>query len=597
MIEIKKGPGQKVLELGCGANRHPSADVAVDSRKTDGVDFAVDMERPFTEAEGQAIGSGEFDCVLCTYALEHVSWRKIPQVLSETLRVLKPGGRAVFITPNTEKQIEWAARNPDGWDGKNFFESVSCILYGDCDYPENSHKAYLTPGILSELFKNAGFGDVVVCPAGARHTDLVVEAAKPEGAVHEALSPATAPAPAPPPAQLPPQEAFDKHYFNGGGKVGGYAREGYWDYPQHQATAAAVLDRKPLSVLELGCARGYVIKRVQDAGVRAVGLEVSRHCYLTRACDGVVLFDLCSDARWPFADGEFDLCLSVAFLEHVPESKLPRLLSEMDRVCRRALHGVDTGKSDDGFDRTHVTLRPPEWWRDAFSKYAPHVAAEIVDKEELDRKMIDARYVEGDGRTKVNLGSCSVMFHSGWENVDVLDMAAYAQAYHYKFRRHDVRGGLPYGTGVVDMIFASHVVEHLTYSEGLSLLKEFRRVLRKDGLARVAVPDAGLLHELYVGAHAHRHALSLADFAEINDGVERAKTDAQRLWAILHEGHASCYDYKTLASLAAEAGLDARPSVFRLPESTHPLAAQMRSETTDMFPDVSLYVNLTPAGA
>jgi SAM-dependent methyltransferase len=39
----------------------------------------------------------------------------------------------------------------------------------------------------------------------------------------------------------------------------------------------------------------------------------------------------------------------------------------------------------------------------------------------------------------------------------------------------------------------SHFLEHLTYSEGLAFLKEVRRVLRHDGIVRIAVPDAALL--------------------------------------------------------------------------------------------------------
>lgn len=589
MIQFNKAPGQKILELGCGDKRHPQADVACDIRPAPHVDFPVDMERPFTGE--QAISSSEFDAVLCVYALEHVTWRNVPQLLSEVFRVLKPGGKALFVTANTRKQLEWAAANPEGWDGKDFFSSVSCVLFGDCDYPDNVHKSYFDPEILTSLFRAAGFSDVLTMPYGARSTDVLVEATKPlelldrvkEGAVVvEELRKEVEPSK--PQHNYTREECFDKHYFNGGRKVGGYAREGYWDYPVHHVTAKHVLDRKPESVLEIGCARGYVLKRVLDTGVRGRGLEISKHCYLTRATDHVLRFDICA-RQWPFADGHFDLCYSAATLEHIPEEFIPHVLSEMKRVSKRGLHGIDFGEKDDGFDRTHTTLKPVTWWVKQFATHADGYHCEIVDKESLEKGEIPKEVLEGDGKLKVNVGSCSTMFHYGWENLDVLDMSHYARAYNYRFRRHDVRDGMPYGTGVVDLIHASHVLEHLTYAQGLALLREFRRVLRKDGCVRIAVPDALHLTRMY--ADDGYTTIKLADFDEINDGCEKAQTPAGKFWALLHEGHAACYDAETLRKLSEEAGL-----VFRVrPFGEGNL--QMIRETLDMFPDLSLYAELT----
>src|SRR5258706_6437358 len=45
---------------------------------------------------------------------------------------------------------------------------------------------------------------------------------------------------------------FDRDYFNGGAKVGGYAHEGYWDYPVHWTPFRKVMELKPESVLEIG---------------------------------------------------------------------------------------------------------------------------------------------------------------------------------------------------------------------------------------------------------------------------------------------------------------------------------------------------------
>ena len=53
--------------------------------------------------------------------------------------------------------------------------------------------------------------------------------------------------------------------------------------------------------------------------------------------------------------------------------------------------------------------------------------------------------------------------------------------------------------GTVETIYASHVLEHLGYVDELfGALKEFRRVLRKDALLQVSVPDFEALCRLFL---------------------------------------------------------------------------------------------------
>jgi predicted SAM-dependent methyltransferase len=420
-------------------------------------------------------------------------------------------------------------------------------------------------------------------------------------------------------SQLPREEMFDKHYFNGGGKVGGYAREGYWDYPVHEVTARHVLARKPQSVLELGCARGYIGKRIQDAGVRWNGLEVSKHCYMTRVADGIHLFDLCkttdisksSKGTWPFASHvvsaadprinqlhPFDLCFSIATLEHVPERFLPAVLSEISRCCKRSLHGIDFGVNDDGFDKTHTTLKPKQWWQEQFRKYAPSHRAEIVDKEELERGPFPPDVLNGDGKVKLNVGSFTTMYHHGWTNIDVHDLGGFAAQHGYNYLRRDVREGLPYKTGEVSLVMLCHFLEHLTYEEGKTFLRECRRVLKPEGCMRIIVPDTAYLIDLYAadgtsGAWAS-DCKSLSDFDEINDGCANCPTEAAKLWMLLHEGHSACYDVETLSTLLMECGFVAQPSSFRNARSDSSAEMQVRRETLDLLPCLSLYMNAIP---
>ena len=632
MITIQKNPGQRILELGGGDNPHPQSDCRVDVRQGPRTHFAADFNEPLP------IQSDEWDGVLAIFVLEHISWRKVPQFLSEMCRVTKPGGKVIVVTSNTEEQLKWIQAHRDGWDGKSAFESMSCVLYGDQDYAENSHRSYFSPAILFELFEQAGFRDILIEPYGERATDLAItaskarlgtpaeveqriihgdpDAPKPGGVIHaqggdvqtetpEAKEMARRMAES---AEFR-QEVFDKAYFNGGAKYGGYSREGLWDFPVHNITARHVLERKPESVLELGAARGYVLKRIQDAGVVAAGMEISKHCWMTRVCEAIELDDICK-TPWVVPDHhtqvrkdiEYDLCFSIAVLEHLPEQHLPAIIKEMARTCKRGLHGVDFGERDDAWDKTHVTLRNKSFWDRMFAEHAPGWPVEIVDKESLEVGPPEWQrdWLEGDGRLKLNVGSFTTQFHHGWENLDIHDLKGFAQHYGYRFRQCDIRNGLPYGTGVVDAIYSSHTLEHLTAKEGLSFLKECRRVIRPDGAMRIIVPDARLLNLLYSAEDQDVQGVGdvrLSDFDEINEGCAASPTAAGKLWSLLHENHFSCYDAETLCHALKEAGWIPYVSPFRgtgMPSPVRPMAEQILRESLDVLPCLSLFVTAVP---
>ncbi len=592
-VQISLGPNQRMLELGGGANRHPASLVNLDVRQCPGVDIVCDFNKdplPYPD--------DEWDAVLCIFALEHVSWRRVRDVLKETYRVIKPGGRAIFVVPNVGAQMVWATRNPTGWDGYAFFESISGLLFGDLDYPENSHKSFYSPEVAKELFESTGFVGIEIQPYGERDTDMGVIAAKPMPVVQvpdtsflKAFSPLAVRG-APVALDMPATEKFDKNYFNGGQKVGGYTREGYRDFPAHELTVRYVIGKKPGSVLELGAARGYILKRLQDAFVFAEGVEVSRHCHLTRVCDGIVQQDIC-ETPWPVA--QHDLCFSIATLEHIPEDKLPAVLVEMKRTCKRGLHGIDFGNNDDGTDKTHCTLRSRDWWVETFKK-AGLESHEIVDKEMLERPPLNpdgssAGYppemAQGDGKVKLNIGSFTTMFHYGWQNLDLRpDLGGFAQANGYAYRHCDVRNGLPYPTAGVNLIYSAHMLEHLTYAEGLSFLRECRRVIQPGGAMRILVPDAALLQGWYAG----KVALPLDYFDEVNDECAANKNLAHKVWSLLHSGHAAAYDMDTLADLLRDAGWEPKPSRFREPADNDALR-QIRCETLDVLPCLTLYMN------
>ncbi len=620
-MQLNIPEGARCVELG-GGNApliRPNVDIeyfqGADGQRT--VDFIADFNKPLP------IKDGDFDFVFCRFALEHISWQNTRAFLKEVGRILAPGGRCVFVVPDVPKQLEWILKHPGGWDGKPFFEAASEKLFGTQNYSGNFHCAYLSAETAVDLFGTAGFKNVVTYPFGERSTDLLIEAERDEAAAPPGAAPEEVPGAAPPaPAGATPEYmlspegrrwAFDKHYFNGGKKVGGYADEGYQDFfVPHELTARHVLSRKPSSVLEPFCARGYVLKRLQDAGVRANGMDISKHCWMIRACEGVIERDVC-EAPWPYKDKEFDLSFSIGGLEHVPESLLPGVIGEMARTAARGLHGVTAAGKGDGFDRTQCSLFPLEKWRALFAEHAPGWPVEILDKEDLEKgnfttemgkvsDYVPPEIFQDGGLVKLNIGCSLVMYGHGWNNIDKNDLSPWARPRGYRFLAHDITKGVPCQTGTVDLITLSHVLEHFSYKDGLSLLRECRRVLKPTGAVRIAVPDASLLlHSFMRSADGGGDFISfppLEEFGEMNNECEEAPTPMAKLHSMLQGGdHFAFYDEETLAAALTAAGFVPLASHFRQSYPEGDILNVVRKETLDMFCADSLYMNARPLTA
>jgi SAM-dependent methyltransferase len=90
----------------------------------------------------------------------------------------------------------------------------------------------------------------------------------------------------------------------------------------------------------------------------------------------------------------------------------------------------------------------------------------------------------------LNLG-CGERFHPEWTNLDVTPT-------HPSVQAHDLCRGIPFLEGMFDIVYQSHLLEHFERKAALSLLRECHRVLRRDGIIRVVVPDLERIAQLYL---------------------------------------------------------------------------------------------------
>ena len=169
---------------------------------------------------------------------------------------------------------------------------------------------------------------------------------------------------------------FGREYFDGerGQGYGGYRYDGRW-----VAIAERMRDFYGLRagdvILDIGCAKGFLLHDFRQVipGIRVAGLDLSPYA-VEHAMDDVKPFLVVGSADdLPYADGTFDLVISINAVHNLGLVSCVRAIGEMERVGRRFKYlQVDSYRNEeerDKFERwqlTALTHFDPDGWRKVF---------------------------------------------------------------------------------------------------------------------------------------------------------------------------------------------------------------------------------------
>ena len=156
-----------------------------------------------------------------------------------------------------------------------------------------------------------------------------------------------------------------------------YYLDNYRDYTwealqnEYRQTANRIAEIfKSTTLLDVGCARGYLVKALLEKGVDASGIDASEYA-TSNPVDGTygrVRWGFIQDILWP--DGVVDTVTAFDILEHIPEEDADRACAELIRVASRlVIINLITLESPDYADPTHITVKPRQWWIDKLLKH------------------------------------------------------------------------------------------------------------------------------------------------------------------------------------------------------------------------------------
>ena len=143
---------------------------------------------------------------------------------------------------------------------------------------------------------------------------------------------------------------------------------------------------------------------------------------------------------------------------------------------------------------------------------------------------------------KLNLG-CGAQLREGYDNIDLKGGKDVIKL--------DLRDELPYKKGTVDEIYASHIIEHFTQDEAITMLCEWHTLLKKGGTLELWTPD---FHKLVV-----KYVENPDKFSEV----------AWRLYANPEDPHKAIYNFQHLSCILGKI-LSGFKDIEYLEEDKHP---------------------------
>ena len=169
---------------------------------------------------------------------------------------------------------------------------------------------------------------------------------------------------------------YGEEYFDGAREYGygGYRYDGRW-----QPVAQDIVDHFDLKpgdkVLDIGCAKGFLVKDLLELGIDAYGIDVSKYALMNCEPEVVGRLQIGSADDLPFPDGSFDAVLNINTLHNLDREGCIRGAKEMERLAPgKGFIQVDSYHTEDQkeiFESWVLTAKfydYPQGWIDVFNE-------------------------------------------------------------------------------------------------------------------------------------------------------------------------------------------------------------------------------------
>ncbi len=151
-------------------------------------------------------------------------------------------------------------------------------------------------------------------------------------------------------------ETYYKQYDEGG-----YERGGIWQRTFENIADRIVKEINPRSVLDVGCAKGFLVEALRDRGVEAYGVDISDYAISQVREDLKPYFKVGSATEE--LDRDYDLIVCIEVLEHLSTIDSQKAV---ENFCKHSSEVLFSSTPNDFQDDTHINVQPVEFWAEQF---------------------------------------------------------------------------------------------------------------------------------------------------------------------------------------------------------------------------------------
>lgn len=164
---------------------------------------------------------------------------------------------------------------------------------------------------------------------------------------------------------------YDEDYFENGITSSKSGYNGYhWNDSISMNAKDLIREFNPKRVLDVGCAKGYLVTAFRRLGVDAWGVEISKYAYENAHEEAKYFIINTSIDELTEELGEFDLVIFYDILEHLTDQQIEKVMQLMNKVkakfitlkCPFEVYDWDA-------DKSHINIKSEKAWIELFSLY------------------------------------------------------------------------------------------------------------------------------------------------------------------------------------------------------------------------------------
>ncbi len=155
---------------------------------------------------------------------------------------------------------------------------------------------------------------------------------------------------------------YDKNYYDNYDKLP-YVKSEHWEKFFGNIAEKIKNEINPKTVLDAGCAKGFLVEKLRERGIEAFGIDSSEYA-ISHVDDSIKDYCKVGSILNPL-DRKYDLIVCMEVIEHLFEEDSKKAL---ENLCKYS-NDIIFSSTPEGFEeKTHHNVKRPSYWAKLFAK-------------------------------------------------------------------------------------------------------------------------------------------------------------------------------------------------------------------------------------